>query len=146
LHYIDAATNGYWQDSEILFQHALAVTKNNHIAHNNYGAVLEEKGQLDDAISQFEEAIRLRSDDAPAHYNLGNAFARKNLFDEAINQYQEVIRLEPDDVQHINLGNVFYQKASWIRPSISIGKPFAWNRTTPPPTITLADSRQNGSN
>ena len=102
---------GYWQDSEILFQHALAVTKNNHIAHNNYGAVLEEKGQLDDAISQFEEAIRLRSDDAPAHYNLGNAFARKNLFDEAINQYQEVIRLEPDDVpNHINLGNVFYQK------------------------------------
>ena len=34
---------GYWQDSETLFRHALDVTQNNHIAHNNLGAALGER-------------------------------------------------------------------------------------------------------
>ena len=28
---------GYWRDSEALFRHALAVTENNYLAHNNLG-------------------------------------------------------------------------------------------------------------
>ena len=51
---------GYWQDSETLFRHALEVTQNNYIAHNNLGNALFEKGQTEEAISQFQEAIRLK--------------------------------------------------------------------------------------
>ena len=44
---------GYWQDSEALFRHALAVTENNCLAHNNLGDALDEKGQIDEAIRQY---------------------------------------------------------------------------------------------
>jgi tetratricopeptide (TPR) repeat protein len=92
---------GYWQDSETLFRHTLAVTENNALAHNNLGIALFDKGQTDEAMGHFQEAIRLNPDYAEAHYNLGVARARKNQIDEAISQFQEALRLKPDyaDVQ-----------------------------------------------
>src|SRR5215469_14652180 len=41
-------------------------------AHNNLGAALAEKGQLDGAIGEFREAIGLKKDYTKAHNNLGN--------------------------------------------------------------------------
>ena len=34
---------GYWKDSETLFRHALEVTENNYLAHNNLGTALRER-------------------------------------------------------------------------------------------------------
>ena len=45
----------YWRDSETLFTHALAVTRNNDVALNNLGIIFLEKGQLDDAISNLQK-------------------------------------------------------------------------------------------
>ena len=44
---------GYWKESETLFRHALAVTKDNWLAHINLGIALHQKGQLDAALSQL---------------------------------------------------------------------------------------------
>ena len=102
---------GYWQDSETLFRHALEVTKNNYLAHDNLGDILSQKGRTDEAISQFQEAIRLKPDDENAHYNLGAAFSHKGRTDGAINQFQEAIRLKPDDAEaHFDLGLILGQK------------------------------------
>jgi Flp pilus assembly protein TadD len=99
---------GYWRDSETLFQRALAVTENNYVAHNNLGAVLESRGQIDEAMAHYAEAFRLRADDEPAHYNLGNALYKKGQFDEAIAEYQNALRLNPKDAAALkNLGNAF---------------------------------------
>ena len=96
---------GYWLDSETLFRHALAVTQNNYLAHNNLGDALDRKGNSDEAIKQFQEAIRLKPDFAEAHYNFGNVLDRRGQTDEAINQYQEAIRLKPEYAKaHNNLG------------------------------------------
>ncbi len=109
---------GYWQDSETLFRHALKVTHNNYIAHNNLGSALNEKGQTEEAISQFEQALRIKPDDplarnnlAVAHYDLGVVFGRKGQTDEAISQFQEAIRIKPDGAEaHNNLGIAFGRK------------------------------------
>ena len=92
----------YWRNSEALYQHAIAVTKNNYIACNNLGIVLMEQGQTDEAISQYREAIRVNPDFAYAHNNLGRALDKSGQTDEAISQFQEAIRLAPDDIQARN--------------------------------------------
>jgi tetratricopeptide (TPR) repeat protein len=102
---------GYWRDSETLFRRALAVTRDNWLAHNNLGNALESKGETGEAIAQYQEAVRLRPSYAKAHNNLGVALDRQGQTDEAIRQYQEAVRLKPDYIKaRINLGAAFGQK------------------------------------
>jgi Flp pilus assembly protein TadD len=102
---------GHWRNSETLYRHALAVTENNSLAHFNLAIALDEKGQVDEAITQYRETIRLKPGYPAAHNNLGNALNIKGQIDEAIAQYREAIRLQPDYVKaHNNLGNAFLEK------------------------------------
>ena len=102
---------GYWQNSETLFRHTLAVTRNNQLAHNNLGLAVERKGQTDEAIRQFQGAIRLDPGVAEAHNNLGTALGDKSQMDEAIHQFREAIRLNPGLAEaHYNLGTALGMK------------------------------------
>jgi tetratricopeptide (TPR) repeat protein len=102
---------GFWQESEVLFRHALDVTENNEIAHKAYGDALEKRGQTDEAISHYREAIRLKPGYADAHNNLGIALGKKGRVDEAIDQYQEALRRSPNDANACyNLGNALDRK------------------------------------
>ena len=102
---------GYWRDSEALFQHALEVTENNALAHNNLGAALGKKGQTDEAIREYLEALRLKPGYAQAHNNLGAALARQGQIDEAIAQYLEAVRLDPNYGQaHFDFGIALERK------------------------------------
>ena len=97
---------GYWKDSEALFRHALEVTENNYLAHNNLGIALDKKGQIDEAIRQFQEALRLKPDYFDALNNLGNALAAKGRFDEAIENYRKAIQINsnhPETFVHLGM-------------------------------------------
>ena len=101
----------YWKDSETLYRHALAVTRDNWMAHNNLGNALDKQGQLDEAIRHYQEAIRLHPEYALAHNNLGKALGGQGQTDEAIRQFQETIRLKPDHADaHCNLGVALSKK------------------------------------
>ncbi len=102
---------GYWKNSIILFKHALGITANNFIIHNNLGLVLREQGLIDEAIRHYEDALRIRPDFVEAHYNLGNALQEQGLIDNAIRHYKEALRIKPDFVDaHNNLGNAFQEQ------------------------------------
>jgi tetratricopeptide (TPR) repeat protein len=110
----------YWKNSETLWNHTLAVTSDNDVAHNNLGFVFLRRGELDKAILEFQAALDIRSRSTQTHYNLGaaliqnnmgNAFARKQLLDEAIDHLQEAVRLRPDYADaYFNLGTVLFQQ------------------------------------
>ncbi len=61
---------GYWKNSIELFNHALQVTKDNYLAHNNLGIVLFAKGKIEEAIDHYNKAIRIKPD-YPLTYNNG---------------------------------------------------------------------------
>ena len=115
-----AVQASYWKSSDTLWNHTLAVTGENDVAHNNLGFLSLRRGELDKAISEFQAALDTRSRNTETHYNLGaaliqnnlgNAFARKQLWDEAIDHLQEAVRLRPDYADaYFNLGSVFFQQ------------------------------------
>ena len=63
----------------MLWNHTLAVTNDNDMAHNSFGYLFLRRGELDSAISHFETALEIRSRNAAAHYNFGGALIENNL-------------------------------------------------------------------
>jgi tetratricopeptide (TPR) repeat protein len=95
----------YWRDPASLFAHALQVTSNNALAHNNLGIVLLSQGKWDQAITHCEEAVRLEPKNFKAHYNLANALFSRGEVDEALTYYGEALDLQPDYAKaHNGLG------------------------------------------
>ena len=102
---------GYWRNSETLFRHALAVTRNNSVANHNLGSFLmASPNRVSEALPYLEAAVRIDPDSPPARTDLGSALARMGRLPEAIGQFQEAIRLAPDaPIPHNNLGSALTQ-------------------------------------
>jgi len=110
----------YWKNSEMLWDHTLAVTNDNDTAHNNLGYLFMQRGEFDSAISQFQAALEIRSRHAAAHYNIGGAviennlataLARKGLIDDAISHCEKAVKLRPDyGDPYFNLGSLLFQQ------------------------------------
>ena len=98
---------GYWKDSITLFEHAINVTDNNYLAHNNLGAALLEKGKLDKAVLHIKEALRIEPGCKAALYNLGAALSAQGKLDEAVLHYNNMLKINPKDaIVHNNLADV----------------------------------------
>jgi tetratricopeptide (TPR) repeat protein len=97
----------YWQNSETLFRHALAVTKNNFVAWNNVGFYLAEHRELRQAEACYRAAIAANPSFAEAWYNLGCTLADLNRNAEAIAAFEAALRLTPRLIKvHNNLATV----------------------------------------
>ena len=70
----------------------------NYIAEHNLGTYLmEQPGQLDEAVAHLRAAARLRPESGPAHSDLGSALAKMpGRLPEAIAELQMAVRLLPD--------------------------------------------------
>ena len=98
----------FWQNSETLFHHALAVTKGNYAAHYNLGEYYASQNRLDEAIDHYRTALQISPRYDDALNNLGVALAMKGQFDDAIARIRESIGYRPDKADaYYNLGNVF---------------------------------------
>jgi Tfp pilus assembly protein PilF len=86
---------GVWKDSRVLFEHAIAVTEGNHVAHNNLGIHFLSRKRFDEAASQFEKAVQLKPFDEKLLNNLGIALYRQTKYDEAMTYYLRAIAVNP---------------------------------------------------
>ena len=102
------------------------------LAQNDLGAVLYERGQVDQAIIRFRSSLAIQPDDAEAQNNLGAALDKKGQVNEAILRFRKAVAIRPDFAEaHNNLGKALlrtgqadeaileFQKAVAIRPDFA---------------------------
>ena len=87
---------GYWQTSEELWSHTLAVTQNNFVAEDNLGGALILEGKEEEAHSHFEAAARINPKDPMSHSNLGTYYMTHNQMSEAAKQYEAAVEMTSD--------------------------------------------------
>jgi tetratricopeptide (TPR) repeat protein len=85
----------YWHDSETLFTHALAVTRDNYLASTHLGLRLSEQGRYAEAIERYRDALRTKPDDAEAHNHLAYALAQTGDRAGALEHYDAALRSAP---------------------------------------------------
>ncbi len=106
--------NRDYHDDLGMWNKVAEVRPNNARAHVNMGVLMEQKGQVEEAIEEYRAALAMEPDYADAHFNLGVAFIRLNRVDEAERAFRDAIRLSPGDAPaHINLANVLYRRSDW---------------------------------
>jgi tetratricopeptide (TPR) repeat protein len=109
---------GYWHDSYTLWSHALAVTHDNFIAHDNLGADLLNEGKPQEAEEQFEAAAGINPRDAFSMIDLGVCEKRLGNPEAAISRYQSALRVSTDrtlrSTAFSNLGSAYRQKGSYV--------------------------------
>ena len=95
----------YWRSSEALWQRTLSVTRDNGVAHYNYGVWLSSEGREDEALRHLRDAVRLEPDFATAHNRLALALDRRADYAGATAELAEVVRLMPQSAPaYANLG------------------------------------------
>jgi tetratricopeptide (TPR) repeat protein len=112
------AQTSYWRNSETLWNHTLAVSPANDMAHTNLGYLFLRRSDFDQAISHFEKALEIRSSHAFGHYkrggalienNLAVALTHKGLLNEAIDHYEKAANMRPDyGDAYLNLGSILF--------------------------------------
>lgn len=97
----------YWQNSQTLWSHTIAVTGPNAVAELNLGADFESKSEWDEALEHYQNAVNDDPGYAEAHYNLANVLIEKERVEEAIAHYRKALELKPRLTKaHDNLGFV----------------------------------------
>lgn len=86
----------YWRDSVSLYRRALAVTRENDVAHHNLAVALASDGRFEEAVHHFREAVRIYPDASYYHFNLAQAEYRRGDIAIAIQQCREALQLEPE--------------------------------------------------
>jgi tetratricopeptide (TPR) repeat protein len=87
----------HWKNSIVLFEHALNVTSNNQLAHNNLGLALSKAGRIEEAIEHFSKALLITPQYVHAHINMGNALKDQGNLKKAEEHYRQALSFVPDD-------------------------------------------------
>ncbi len=89
------AQASYWRDSETLWNHTMAVTKDNYFAHASLADLLMRRDRLAEAIAHSEEALRIRPRDADAQNNLGLALLQTGDVQRAAAHLEKALAIDP---------------------------------------------------
>jgi Tfp pilus assembly protein PilF len=101
----------YWRDSSSVYEHTLAVTENNRIAHKLYGDFLEKTGRLKDAAEQYDKALKFSPGFQSAREKMGLTLLEMKEFDKAIVVLTDLLRAKPDwPEMHVRLAVAYSQK------------------------------------
>jgi len=91
---------------EALARHDVEKDHTDFEAHYNLAAMLQARGNMDEAITHYELAVSLRPQDATANNALGGALVASGQRERAVPYLRTAIEAAPDYFDaHYNLGN-----------------------------------------
>jgi protein O-mannosyl-transferase len=97
---------GVWKNSFTLFNHALAVTRNNYLAYNNRGLFFDRTGRLDEALADYKQSLAINPHYAEANNNLGQALMERGRPHDGLAMFRAALEANPNLLAaHNNLGN-----------------------------------------
>ncbi len=127
----------YWQNGETLWTHALAITPDSDVAQTNFGIIVMERGDLDDALAHLRTALQIRSKTPHSHYdlslalintNLGYVLARKGSPNEAIGYWRTALEYQPGLAEaHYNLGSALFHRGQLAEAIVEYEKTLSIN-------------------
>jgi tetratricopeptide (TPR) repeat protein len=86
-----------WKDTRTLFEHALAVTDENYVAHLHVGRVLGDAGEIGPARRHFEDALAIHPGFFESRYNLAGALYLEGDLAGAERECAAALEIRPDD-------------------------------------------------
>jgi protein O-mannosyl-transferase len=93
-----------WRDGVTLWTHALAVTDDNFIAHDNLGVELDALGRPDEALAHYRETLRIKPGDrhgttnyAMACFGKGERLLGQGDPEAALAMFREGLAYRPDN-------------------------------------------------
>jgi len=103
-----------YRDRETLWRDTLAKNPGSWMAHVNLGTIIEERGQVDEAIRHYRESIRIQPVQPEAYNDLGNALRTRGEFDEAAAQLRRSLEIDPLYIlAHNNLGLLYHDRGEY---------------------------------
>jgi hypothetical protein len=91
-----------WLDHRALFEHALAVTEGNYVAHHQLGRWHLARDERDAAIEHLSEAARLGPSHAPSQLLLAGELLTRREAERAAWHYDQVLAYEPSNAAALN--------------------------------------------
>jgi tetratricopeptide (TPR) repeat protein len=103
-----------YRDRETLWRDTLAKNPASWMAHVNLGTIVEERGQVEEAIRHFRESLRIQPVQPEAYNNLGSALRTRGELDEAAAQLRRSLEVDPRYIlAHNNLGLVYHDRGEY---------------------------------
>jgi protein O-mannosyl-transferase len=81
-----------YSDSTTLWQATLENNPKCWMAYNNLGLIMEEKGNLKEAMEHYNKSVLFNPKNSEAYNNLGNLLLKTGRLPEAIAQYEQALR------------------------------------------------------
>ncbi len=129
----------YWRDSKTLFEHTIAVTRDNYKMHQSLGFVLVSEGNYDAGIDQYHRALEIAGTDPEIHCGLADAFRQSGKLAEAISRYHQAIQLKPDYAQAYNdIGYILISEGKYDEAMADFQKALQIKPDWPPALTGLA--------
>ena len=101
----------FWQDSEHLYQRAIAVTTDNYTAYDGLGSALESSGKANEALACYAEAVRLKPNYPEGQYDLGSILMKSGRLKEAVSHLSAAVKYNAAFAHaHINLGQALLEQ------------------------------------
>jgi tetratricopeptide (TPR) repeat protein len=102
---------GYWRDSESLWKHAVACTRDNFTAHDYLGTALAAQARDAESVEEYRRALAIFPDFADANEHLGETLVKEGRLDEAEACLRKAVQSNPGLARaHDNLGLLLIHK------------------------------------